>query len=54
MHDTTTLMTRDVFRSALEDSIRGKSANKAPFSLAWASGKLPPAHLARRAENPYH
>ena len=33
---------------------RAKSANKAPFSIAWASGKLSRAHLARWAENHYH
>ncbi|MDR3380040.1 MAG: iron-containing redox enzyme family protein, partial [Cupriavidus basilensis] len=34
------LMNRDDFRAALENAIKGKSANKAPFSVAWASGKL--------------
>ena len=34
------LMNRDEFRTALENAIKGKSANKAPFSVAWASGKL--------------
>ena len=48
------LMNRDQFRSALENAIKGKSANKAPFSVAWASGKLSRAHLARWAENHYH
>jgi pyrroloquinoline-quinone synthase len=48
------LMNRDEFRSALEEAIKGKSANKAPFSVAWASGKLSRAHLARWAENHYH
>jgi pyrroloquinoline-quinone synthase len=48
------LMSRDDFRAALEKSIQGKSANKAPFSVAWASGKLSRAHLARWAENHYH
>ena len=48
------LMNRDDFRTALEKAIQGKSANKAPFSVAWASGKLSRAHLARWAENHYH
>ncbi|MDF3884241.1 TenA family transcriptional regulator, partial [Cupriavidus basilensis] len=48
------LMNRDDFRAALENAIKGKSANKAPFSVAWASGKLSRDHLARWAENHYH
>ena len=47
-------MDRETFRTALEDAIKGKSANKAPFSVAWASGKLSRGHLARWAENHYH
>ena len=38
-------MDRDQFRTALENAIKGKSANRAPFSIAWASGKLSRAHL---------
>ncbi len=48
------LMSQDIFRAALENAIKGKSANKAPFSIAWASGRLSRAHLARWAENHYH
>ncbi|HEX3636990.1 MAG TPA: iron-containing redox enzyme family protein [Paraburkholderia sp.] len=48
------LMNRDAFRAALEQAIKGKSANQAPFSVAWASGKLSRTHLARWAENHYH
>lgn len=48
------LMSQDLFRDALENAIKGKSANKAPFSIAWASGRLSRAHLARWAENHYH
>jgi pyrroloquinoline-quinone synthase len=48
------LMDRDEFRTALEKAIAGRSANKSPFSIAWASGKLSRAHLARWAENHYH
>ena len=42
----TKLMNRDEFRAALENAIKGKSANKAPFSVAWATGRLSRAHLA--------
>src|SRR5690242_4844612 len=38
------LMNPDDFRTALEKAIQGNSANKAPFSIAWASGKLSRAH----------
>jgi pyrroloquinoline-quinone synthase len=48
------VMNRDDFRTALEKAIQGKSANKSPFSIAWASGRLTRAHLARWAENHYH
>jgi pyrroloquinoline-quinone synthase len=48
------LMNHDDFRSALETAIAGKSANRSPFSIAWASGKLTRTHLARWAENHYH
>ena len=48
------LMDRDQFRTALENAIKGKTATKSPFSLAWASGQLSRAHLARWAENHYH
>ncbi len=51
---TAPLMSADEFRSALENAIKGKSANKAPFSIAWASGQLSREHLARWAENHYH
>jgi pyrroloquinoline-quinone synthase len=50
----TDLMSKVVFRSALENAIKGKSANMAPFSKAWAGGLLSRAHLARWAENHYH
>ncbi|OZI47361.1 aldehyde dehydrogenase [Bordetella genomosp. 5] len=48
------LMTREEFRSALENAIKGKSANASPFSIAWAGGQLSREHLARWAENHYH
>ena len=50
----TALMPQDRFRDALENAIKGRSANKAPFSVAWASGRLSRDHLARWAENHYH
>ncbi len=49
-----TLMSRDEFRTALENAIKGKSANASPFSVAWATGKLERKHMARWAENHYH
>ena len=49
-----TPMNRDELRTALENAIKGKSANKSPFSLAWAEGSLSREHLARWAENHYH
>ncbi|MDR3535915.1 MAG: iron-containing redox enzyme family protein [Acetobacteraceae bacterium] len=48
------LMDPVTFRTALENAIKGKSANKSPFSIAWAEGKLGRNHLARWAENHYH
>lgn len=48
------LLDQDTFRKALEDAIKGKSANQAPFSKAWATGKLQKKHFARWAENHYH
>ena len=50
----TELMSHADFRAALENAIRGKSANQSPFSIAWATGKLSRAHLARWAENHFH
>ena len=48
------LMNPEEFRTALENAIKGRAATKAPFSVAWASGKLTRDHLARWAENHYH
>ena len=50
----TELMNPEEFRTALEGAIAGKSANKSPFSIAWATGKLTREHLARWAENHFH
>ena len=49
-----TLMNHDEFRTALENAIKGKSANQSPFSIAWATGQLSREHLCRWAENHYH
>ena len=40
------LMNHVEFRRRLRTRSKGKSANKAPFSIAWASGKLSRAHSA--------
>ena len=48
------LMDQATFRTALETAIKGNTANKSPFSIAWAEGKLSRTHLARWAENHYH
>lgn len=48
------LLSKEEFRSALEQAIKGKTANKSPFSIAWATGKLSKEHLSRWAENHYH
>lgn len=50
----TELMSRDDFRTALETAIKGNTATKSPFSIAWATGRLSRDHLARWAENHYH
>lgn len=48
------LLSRDDFRRALEDSIKGRQAKDAPFSRAWVEGRLTREHFARWAENHYH
>jgi pyrroloquinoline-quinone synthase len=50
----TDLMPPDQFRTALEEAIRGRSANTSPFSIAWAGGKLSRDHFCRWAENHFH
>lgn len=50
----TELLSRDDFRAALEDAIKGREAKNASFSTAWAEGKLQRHHFARWAENHYH
>lgn len=48
------LLSRDDFRAALEEAIKGREAKNASFSQAWASGALQRHHFARWAENHYH
>ncbi len=48
------LLSREAFRDALEDAIKGRQAKDASFSLAWANGLLSRDHFARWAENHYH
>jgi pyrroloquinoline-quinone synthase len=48
------LLGADEFRAALQDAIKGRQAKDAPFSRAWAEGKLKRHHFARWAENHYH
>jgi pyrroloquinoline-quinone synthase len=48
------LLSRDDFRTALQDAIKGREAKNASFSQAWADGKLKRHHFARWAENHYH
>ena len=50
----TAMLNQEDFRTALEERVRGRSANQSPFSLAWAQGKLSRQHLASWAENHYH
>ena len=50
----TKLLSKDEFRKALEDAIKGNHSQKAPFTVAWAEGKLERKHFARWAENHYH
>ena len=50
----TELLSRDDFRAALEDAIKGREAKDASFSLAWSNGLLERKHFARWAENHFH
>ena len=50
----TELLSKDEFRAALEEAIKGREAKNASFSLAWANGELKREHFARWAENHYH
>ncbi|RYM00266.1 iron-containing redox enzyme family protein [Sporolactobacillus sp. THM7-7] len=48
------LLSKDELRKALEDAIKGNASSKAPFTIAWAEGKLQRKHFARWCENHYH
>ena len=50
----TELLSADELRQALQDAMIGRQAKDAPFSRAWAEGKLRRHHFARWAENHYH
>lgn len=47
------LLNRDEFRKQLEETIKGNHSQAAPFTIAWAEGKLERKHFARWAENHY-
>ena len=36
----TKLLSKDEFRKELEEAIKGNHSQKAPFTVAWAEGKL--------------
>jgi pyrroloquinoline-quinone synthase len=48
------MLSREDFRAALENAIKGREAKNASFSRAWADGELTREHFARWAENHYH
>jgi pyrroloquinoline-quinone synthase len=48
------LLSRDDFRAALVNAIKGREAKDASFSKAWADGVLTREHFSRWAENHYH
>jgi len=48
------MLSRDAFRQEMEDAIKGKHSKAAPFSLAWAEGRMKREHFARWTENHYH
>jgi pyrroloquinoline-quinone synthase len=48
------LLSKDEFRAALEEAIKGREAKNASFSRAWADGELERHHFARWAENHFH
>ncbi|WP_240374250.1 TenA family transcriptional regulator [Bacillus piscicola] len=48
------LLNREEFRKQLEEAIKGNHSEAAPFTVAWAEGKLERKHFARWAENHYH
>ncbi len=48
------LMDRAQFRAAIKESMQGREAKDASFSVAWANGTLTRQQFARWAENHYH
>lgn len=48
------MLSREDFRAALENAIKGREAKNASFSRAWADGELTREHFSRWAENHYH
>lgn len=47
------LMSKDEFKTAIKDAMKGRAAKDASFSLAWINGELTREHFARWAENHY-
>ncbi|QQE78660.1 TenA family transcriptional regulator [Alicyclobacillus sp. SO9] len=50
----TEMLSKEEFRTQMEEAIKGRHSQAAPFSVAWAEGKLQRKHFARWAENHYH
>jgi pyrroloquinoline-quinone synthase len=48
------LLSREEFRTQMEEAIKGQHSQASPFSMAWANGELKREHFARWAENHYH
>lgn len=48
------LLSREEFRTAMGEAMKGVKSAVSPFSLAWANGELKPEHFARWTENHYH
>lgn len=48
------LLSREEFRKAMGEAMKGKKSAVSPFSLAWANGELTNEHFARWTENHYH
>lgn len=48
------LLNREEFRRQLEEAIKGNHSQAAPFTVAWAEGRLTREHFSRWAENHYH
>jgi len=48
------LLSQEEFRKELEKAIQGNHSEAAPWTVAWAEGRLEREHFARWAENHYH